>query len=173
MNSSFKVFVTQTDEKALQEELTKMNPTFFTKYNIEIETAKLKDKLSHLTQGDEIQAKIPNKEQKNRAGTLGSIVTKADKENKKCAITCNYSFPEEGERAFPKSFEGMGTRWNTNKENCCDFAAIGIEKAFSEKCDETFRNEDRKKRNGRVISKSVTNVGIVHTKESTKKSDKG
>lgn len=157
----------------MREELTKINPTFFTEYNIEIETETLKDKLSHLSQGDGIQANIPNKKQNIRESTLGSIVTKADKENKKCAITCNYSFPEEGERAFPKSFEGMGTCWNTNKENCCDFAAIGIEKAFSEKCDETFRNEDRKKPNGRVISKSVTNVGIVHTKETTKKSDKG
>lgn len=162
LNSRFKVFVSQTDEQSLREELTKINPTFFTKYRIEIETAKHKYKLSHLTQGDGIQAEIPNKALNIPAGTLGSIVTKADNENKKCAITCNYLFHEEGEHAFPKSLEGIGTWCNTNKENRCDFAAIRIKKAFSEKC-----VEDRKNDNGQVISKSG------HTKETTKKIDKG
>lgn len=149
-----------------------MNPTFFTKYNIEIETGKLKDKLLHLMQGDEIQAKIPNK-QKIHAGTLGGIVTKADDENKKYALTCNHLFPEVGERAYTDKCEDIGACLYTTKEKSCDFAAIEIEKSFSEKCNETFQNEDREITNARVFSESVTNVGIVHKIGATTKVTKG
>lgn len=172
-NSSFKVFVNRTDKKRLRDDLTKMNPTFFTKYNIEIETGKLKDKLSHLMQGDEIQAKIPNKEQKFRAGTLGGIVTKADDENKKYALTCHHLFPEVGERAYTEKYEDIGACLYTTREKSCDFAAIEIEKSFSEKCDETFQNEDRKIINARVFSESVKNVGIVHKIGAATKVTKG
>nr|XP_034319273.1 uncharacterized protein LOC117687156 [Crassostrea gigas] len=160
-NSSFKVFVNETDVKRLRDDLTKMNPSFFTKYKMEIETGKLKDKLLHLMQGDEIQAKIPN-EQKFHAGTLGGIVTKADDEKKKYALTCHHLFPEVGERAYTEKFEDIGACLYTTREKSCDFAAIEIDKSFSEKCNETFQNEDRKITNARLFSESVTNVGIVH-----------
>lgn len=170
-NSSFKIFVNETDENRLRDDLTEMNPTFFTKYNIEIEIGKLKDKL-HFMQGDEILAKIPNKHNFH-AGTLGGIVTKVEDENKKYALTCNHLFPKIGERAYTEKYEDMGACLYTTTEKSCDFAAIEIEKSFSEKCDESFQNEDRKLTNARVFSESMTNVGIVHKIGAATKVTKG
>lgn len=174
-NSSFKIFVNKTDEKRLRDDLTSMNSTFFTKYNIEIECGRLKDKLSQLQQGDEIQAKIPNEsdDQNFHAGTLGGIVTKAINRSQKFALTCNHLFPKVGERAYNENFEDIGACFFTTNESSCDFAAIEIEESFAEKCDETFQNEDGKIANARVFLESVKNVGIVHKIGAATKVTKG
>lgn len=172
-SSSFKIFVNKSDEKSLRDGLTKMNPTFFNNYKIEIENGKLQDKLTYLMQGDEIQAKIPNDDQKCHTGTLGGIVTKANDKSRKFALTCNHLFPKVGERAYNENLEDIGACLFTTDKNSCDFAAIEIEKSFSEKCDETFQNEDRKIINARVFSESLTNVGIVHKIGAATKVTKG
>lgn len=172
-SSSFRIFVNKTDEKRLRDDLIKMSPTFFNQYKIEIENGKLQDKLTHLMQGDEIQAKILNDDQNFHTGTIGGIVTKAKDKSTKFALTCNHLFPKVGERAYNENLEDIGDCLFTTKENSCDFAAIEIKKSFSEKCDETFQNEDRKIINARVFSESVSNVGIVHKIGAATKVTKG
>lgn len=56
-------------------------------------------------------------------------------------------------------YEDIGACSLTMDNNSCDFAAIEIEKSFSENCDETFQKEDRKIINARVFSESLTNMG--------------
>lgn len=172
-SSSFRIFVNKTDEKRLRDDLIKMSPTFFNQYKIEIANGKLQDKLTHLMQGNEIQAKILNDDQNFHTGTIGGIVTKAKDKSKKFALTCNHLFPKVGERAYNENLEDIGDCLFTTKENSCDFAAIEIKKSFSEKCDETFQNEDRKIINARVFSESVSNVGIVHKIGAATKVTKG
>lgn len=89
-NSSFKVLVKKTDDNALKRELTKVNPTFFETYNLEVEKGKLENKHTKMMQGDSIQAKIRNEDGNYCKGTLGGFVTKSDEEGKKYALTCNH-----------------------------------------------------------------------------------
>lgn len=154
-NSSFKVLVKKTDDSELKSELTKVNPTFFETYNLEVEKGKLENKHTNMMQGDSIQSNYCK-------GTLGGFVTKSDEEGKKYALTCNHIFPEVDEPAYNHDLENIGSCKFTTREQSCDFAAIEIEQSFVDKCDVCVTREDRKKTNARVYAESIGNIGLVH-----------
>lgn len=161
-NSSFKVLVKKTDDNALKSELTKVNPTFFETYNLEVEKGKLENKHTKMMQGDSIQANIRNEDGNYCKGTLGGFVTKSDEEGKKYALTCNHIFPVVDEPAYNQDLENIGSCMFTTREQSCDFAAIEIEQSFVDKCDVCVTREDRKKTNARVYAESIGNIGLVH-----------
>lgn len=146
----------------LKSELTKMNPTFFEMYNLEVEKRKLVDKPTKMMQGDSIIAQTGNENGNCCTGTLGGFVTKSDEESKKYALTCNHIFPEVNEPAYNQYLESIGSCLFTTREQSCDFAAIEIQQPFSDKCDVCVTREDRKKTNARVYAGSIKDIGLVH-----------
>lgn len=164
-NSSFKVFVhKETDEKELENILTRINKTFFNKYHIEIEKGKLIEKKT-LKQGSPIQSN--NGEGTCFKGTLGGFVEKTKDKRKKYALTCDHLFHDNNQIAYADDSDDdapkqIGTCVFKTRDRSCDFAAIEIEQRFSEKCEITFRREDKKKTNAHVYSKCLENIGFVH-----------
>lgn len=169
-NSSFKVYVKkETDEKGLKDELVLRSQSFFDKYHIEIENGKLIEKHT-LKQGTSIYSK--NDEGTCNEGTLGGFIEITKDKMKKYALTCDHLFHGNNQIAYADDSDNdapieIGPCVFKTRDEFCGFAAIEIEECFSEKCDVTFRRDDKKKTNAHVYSKSLENIGFVHKIGST------
>ena len=163
-NSEFKVFVKKyANKRKLHERLNRLNPEFFKKYNLRIETREIVFKPA-MRQGDAILPQQPNETGLFRAGTLGGFVTNIDDPQQKYALTCGHIFPEINLPAFADSsleFRQIGTSVFTKREIYCDFAAIKINEYASSYCDTTFRNEKGENTNARLYDENIANLGFV------------
>lgn len=164
-NSSFKVFVKlSTDKNELRDKLKRINLDFFVKYPLDIENGKFVEKQT-LKQGDPVMQELPDREERYVSGTLGGFVTTSDGEREIYALSCNHIFPLNNQPAYAevsREYTEIGTCVFTTRDKSCDFAAVKVNDSVSEQCDVTFRRDDRKKRNARVYTESLENLGLVH-----------
>lgn len=141
-----------------------INQPFFKEYHLEIEKSRLVEKWT-MKQGDHILHTPPNEEGKCYAGTLGGFVSKNDNEKMIYALTCNHVFPSQNQSAYADvshNYTEIGKCVFTTREKSCDFAAVKIKDSFINKCDVTFRREDKKKTNAKVYTENLGNVQFVH-----------
>lgn len=139
----------------------KINKSFLEKFQLEIEERKLVP-IQTFLQGDQIMDK-----KNGQKATLGGFVREVKNKRKIYALTCSHMFDQEGQIAYAGDFEAIGACVYTTRENACDFAAIGINESFSDKCDLAFRREDGKKVNANLYTESLDKIGIVFKKGAT------
>ena len=153
-NSSFKVFIKKNaDTEKLQNELTRLDQTFFKEYQLKLENRKLM-MAPTMKQGDSILG--------IEEGTLGGFVAEISDPEKIYALTCNHVFPYENLAAFAdnSSENEIGRCVFTTRNNCIDFAAVEMNESAD--CDVAFRNEDGKKTNAKVYDGNIKNIGFMH-----------
>lgn len=146
----------------------KNNPEFFKHYTLQIKEKKIVEenltRIEALEQGCLLIRDMGGDRLDDKRGTLGGIVYQTNDQEKKYALTCHHVFPENNLPVYvedSKNITKIGQRVFTTGEYT-DFAAIEIEKSFSNSCDLTFRRSDQRKANAFVYRDCIEPNSICY-----------